>query len=95
MENTELYKRIEKKALEVLKNYLNNKSFTEKKVTDTPNDALSVVNRKYVTLNGTSAQRPTSSVIGQPYLDMTLAAGRGKPVWWNGTGFIDATGTYV
>lgn len=80
---------------EVVKDYMQSPAFSDRKVTDTPTDALGVVNRKYVTLNGPSAARPTSSVVGQSYLDMTLAAGNGKPVWWNGTGFIDATGTYV
>lgn len=82
-------------VVSVVKDYIKSTAFTDRKVTDTPTDALSVVNRKYVTLNGASASRPTSSVIGQMYLDTTLASGRGKPVWWNGTGFIDATGTYV
>lgn len=68
-------------------------SFTARKLTDVPTDALSVVSRKYVTLNGTSANRPKASVLGQHYFDTSL--GNGKPVWWNGTGFVDATGTYV
>ena len=66
-------------------------SFTARKVTDTPTDALSVVPRKYVTMNGNTASRPTSSVVGQFYLDTDL----GMPVWWDGTGFIDAQGNYV
>jgi hypothetical protein len=70
-------------------------AFTSRKLCDTPTDALSVVNLKYVTLNGPSTSRPTASVIGQQYFDTTLAAGNGKPVWWNGTGFVDATGTFV
>lgn len=68
-------------------------TFTDRKITDTPTDALATVNRKYVTLNGTT--RPTSSVVGQFFLDTSLAAGVGKPIWWNGTGWIDATGSYV
>lgn len=67
--------------------------FSARKLTDTPTDALQMVNRKYVTNNGTV--RPTSSVIGQPFLDTSLASGRGKPIWWNGTGWVDATGTFV
>lgn len=68
-------------------------SFTSRKISDTPTDALSLVNRRYITNNGTV--RPTSSVVGQPFIDTSLASGRGKPIWWNGTGWIDATGTYV
>lgn len=78
-----------------LKKYLQTGGFVARKLADTPTDALSVVNRGYVTMNGVSSRRPTASVVGQSYLDMTLASGRGKPVWWNGTGFVDATGAYV
>lgn len=70
-------------------------AFTARKLCDTPTDALSVVNLKFVTLNGTTAKRPTASIIGQSYFDTTLAAGNGKPIWYNGTGFVDANGTYV
>ena len=95
MEDTELQKIIDERFQKLIKEHEQTTGFTDRKLTDTPTDALQVVNRKYVTLNGLSASRPTSSVIGQQYLDMTLASGRGKPVYWNGTGFIDATGTYV
>jgi hypothetical protein len=88
----ELEKKIDKMLDEKIQKYTD---FTARKVTDTPNDSLSVVNRRYVTLNGVSANRPTSSVVGQQYLDMTLAAGNGKPIYWNGTGWIDSSGTYV
>jgi hypothetical protein len=80
----------QQKVIQVVQNYLKGKAFSDRKITDTPTDALSVVNRKYVTLNGASTSRPTSSVVGQFYLDTTL----NKPLWWNGTGFIDATGAY-
>lgn len=76
-----------------VKKQLQSGLFTARKVTDTPTDSLQVVNRKYVTNNGTV--RPTSSVVGQPFLDLSLASGRGKPIYWNGIGWIDATGTYV
>lgn len=73
--------------------YMKGEGFTDRKITDTPTDALQVVNRKYVTLNGTT--RPTSSVVGQSFFDASLASGRGKPITWNGTGWVDATGTYT
>lgn len=79
----------------MMKDFLSGNGFTARKLTDTPTDANQVVSRKYVTMNGTSANRPTSSIIGQVYFDTTLASGNGKPLWWNGTGFVDATGTYV
>lgn len=77
------------KVEQIVKNYLQVSAFSDKKVTDTPTDALGVVNRRYVTLHGTSANRPTASVLGQSYFDTTL----GKPVWWDGTRFVDATGS--
>jgi len=89
MEDKELKKVIDERIKQQLKSGL----FTARKLTDTPTDDLQVVPRKYVTNNGTV--RPTSSVVGQPFLDMTLASGRGKPIYWNGTGWVDATGTYV
>ncbi len=78
---------------ERIKQYQANAGFTARKLTDTPTDDLMVTPRKYVNLNGTV--RPTSSVLGQFFLDMNLASGRGKPIYWNGTGWIDATGAYV
>lgn len=67
--------------------------FTSRKLTDTPTDSLQVVNRKYVTLNGATASRPTSSVVGQFYFDTTLAAGNGRPVWYGPNGWVDSTGS--
>lgn len=69
--------------------------FTARKLTDTPTDNLQVVNRRFVTLNGPSTNRPSGSVMGQQYFDTTLASGRGKTITWNGIGFVDATGVYV
>ncbi len=91
MEDQELNKKIDER----IKLFFKQNGFTQRKLTDTPTDTLSVVNRGYVTNNGVSSNRPTSSVIGQPYFDTTLASGRGKTITWNGTGFVDATGTYV
>ena len=82
---------IKKLIREEMRDYLKSSSFTDRKLTDTPTDTLSIVNRRYVNLNGVTANRPISSVAGQFYFDTTI----GKPVWWNGTGFVDATGTYV
>lgn len=84
---------IKESALQAVKLYNKTSAFVDRKLTDNPTDALQVVNRRYVTLNGTT--RPVSSVVGQFFLDMNLASGRGKPIYWNGTGWIDATGTYV
>ena len=78
----------------IIQDYLKSAGFIERKLTDTPTDSLQVVNRKYVTLNGTVANRPVSSVatIGQPY----YATDTGIPMtytvegWRNGVGSIVA-----
>ena len=74
--------------------YMKNAAFTDRKLTDTPTDSLSVVNRKYLTNNGIVANRPKSSVatVGQPYfatdtnIPMTYSTGG----WRNGSGSIVA-----
>jgi hypothetical protein len=41
---------------------------------------------------GTTVLRPTTSLqVGQFYFDTSL----GIPIWWNGTNWVDATGTVV
>lgn len=89
----ELLKLIDEEIKKVVPMYLQGSAFMDRKLTDTPTDSNQVVSRKYVTLNGTT--RPTSSVVGQSFFDTSLASGRGKPIIWNGTGWVDATGTYV
>lgn len=43
-----------------------------------------------MTASGTTANRPTDFLwIGRMYFDTTL----GQPVWYDGTGWVDATGT--
>lgn len=45
-----------------------------------------------LTASGPTAGRPSSTAfVGQPYFDTTLA----KPVWWNGAGWVDASGASV
>ena len=42
--------------------------------------------------SGTTALRPsTSLLVGQQYFDTTL----GIPIWWNGTNWVNASGTVV
>lgn len=38
---------------------------------------------------GPTASRPASPAAGAPYFDTDL----GKPIWWGGTGWVDATGS--
>lgn len=82
---------LEQKVIKIIEKYQKGKGFTQEKYTDTPTDALSVVPRKYVTRNSTTALRPTTSVLGEFYFDTTA----GLPVWWNGTAYVDAAGNVV
>lgn len=47
--------------------------------------------RMQVVDQGTTATRPPSKAIGQMFFDSTI----GKPIWWNGTTWIDSTGIEV
>ena len=73
--------------------YMKNAAFTDRKLTDTPTDSLSVVNRKYVTLNGLVANRPKSSVatVGQTY----LATDTGIPMTYSTEGWRNGAGSIV
>ena len=77
----------------IVKAYLKTSAFTDRKVTDTPTDAFSVVNRKYVNLNGTVANRPVSSVatIGQSY----FATDTGIPMTYSAEGWRNGIGSIV
>lgn len=56
------------------------------------NQAFEIISDEVDSTNGTTANRPTANLkVGYPYYDTTL----GKPVWWNGTVWKDATGTTV
>ena len=87
--------KLDKKQIwDAIREYNQSQAFVDRKITDTPTDALSVVNRKYVNLNGLVADRPKSSVagVGQSYyatdtnIPMTYSAGG----WRNGVGSIIA-----
>lgn len=83
--------KLKQTIIETIQEYLKSAGFNARKVTDTPTDALAVVNRQFVTLNGLTAARPAAPVTGQFYYDTTI----GKPIWWNGTNWKDATGATV
>lgn len=76
---------------EEVKKQLSGALFTTRKLTDTPTDSLQVVPRKYITRYGTTAQRPTTSVMVEQFYDTTL----GKPIWWNGSTWKDASNNTV
>lgn len=85
---------IDKKQVEaIIKEYLQTSSFTDRKLTDTPTDNLSVVNRRYVNLNGTVANRPKSSVasVGQRYFSTDTKI----PMIYDTTGWINGVGSIV
>ena len=83
----------QQKENQVIRNYLGSKAFSDKKVSDTPEDALSVVNRRYVNLNGSVASRPTSSVaqVGQFY----YSTDTNIPMWFSGTNWRNGVGSVV
>ena len=90
----ETKKQVEEIALKVVRSYNKVSAFTERKTTDTPTDAFSLVNRRFVTLSSNVGARPVSSVaiVGQPFFDttsnipMTYSVGG----WRNGVGSIVA-----
>lgn len=92
--DTELEKEIKIMIKEEVEKILRGSAFTDRKLTDTPTDNLSVVNRRYVTLNGTVANRPKSSVatVGQPYYatDTFIPMTYSTEGWRNGAGSIVA-----
>lgn len=59
-------------------------------------DSVTVLPTSAIVLNlgkGTTANRPTDGQVGV-YFDTTLAAA-GKPIWYTGTAWVDATGAVV
>ena len=85
---------LDKKQVQgIIKEYLGSVGFSDRKVTDTPTDALSVVNRKYVTANGALTVRPVSSVatVGQFYMDTT----NNTPIWYTTAGWRNSVGSIV
>lgn len=85
---------IDDRINKIVPEYLQNRAFTDRKLTDLPTDDLQVVPRRYVNLNGIVADRPRSSVasVGQGYyatdtfIPMTYSA----QGWRNGIGSIVA-----
>jgi hypothetical protein len=88
-----LDKMIDDRVKAILPVYLKQQTFTNRKVTDTPTDALEVVNRRFVTLNGAVANRPNSSVatVGQGY----FATDTNIPMTFSATGWRNGVGSIV
>ena len=91
--DNELENKIDERIKKLVPEILKGSAFTDRKLTDTPTDSLSVVNRRYVTNNGTLANRPASSVatIGQPY----FATDTNIPMTWSATGWRNGVGSIV
>lgn len=67
-------------------------------IRNTMDSALSLTTKQYVddsvsavSSSGTTANRPASPATGAMYFDTDL----GHPIWYSGTGWVDATGTAV
>lgn len=84
-------KEIQAIVLETTKLYAKSSAFVERKLTDVPTDDFAVVNRKYVTANGTFATRPAGAIVGQTYFATNL----GLPAFFNGTNWVSATGSVL
>ena len=91
---SEQIKEIENIIIREIRQYNSGGAFVGRKVTDTPTDSLSLVSRRYVTLNGDVADRPKSSVatVGQHYLatDTNIPMIYTVGGWRNGSGSIVA-----
>lgn len=75
----------------VMPELLRGQAFRDRKLTDTPSDALQVVPRGYVTANGSVAGRPSSPVTGQFY----ISTDTGIPMWYTPAGWRNGVGSIV
>lgn len=93
MEDFKLNKLIDERALKIVRDYMKSSAFTDRKLTDTPTDSLSVVNRRFVTLNGAVTSRPSSSVatVGQHY----YATDTNIPMTYSSSGWVNGVGSVV
>ena len=88
-ENT---KKIDERIKKLVPEIFKGSAFTDRKLTDTPTDNISVVPRKYVTMNGSVAGRPINSVVGQFYFNTDT----NTPMWRGATGrFYNGVGSIV
>jgi dihydroorotate dehydrogenase len=54
-------------------------------------DMRAIVEELYEGLSGTTAARPTTTVVGLMYFDTTLNI----PIWWRGAAWVNASGSVV
>lgn len=95
MIDKEQKKEVEAIVAEMLRNY-DSASYKKRRTVDTPIDSYSIVNRRFVTLNGAVTSRPRSSVavVGQPYFatDTNIPMTFDGTSWRNGVGSVVAAG---
>lgn len=84
---------MKKLILTVVKEYEKSGAFVGRKVIDTPVDAFSFVNRRFVTLSSNLGSRPVSSVavVGQRFFDTT----NNVPIWYTTAGWRNSVGSVV
>lgn len=89
----ETEKKVEEISLKVVQKYNKTMAFTDRKLTDTPTDAFSTINRRFVTLSSNIGARPVSSVVvvGQRYFDTT----NNTPIWFTVGGWRNSVGSVV
>ncbi len=96
MLNREQKQEVKNMVQEMIKENDSSSSFREARSVPTPTDSYSIVNRRYVTLNGVVADRPRSSVatVGQPYFatDTAIPMTFDGDNWRNGVGSVVAAG---
>ncbi len=90
MEENDIKKLIKE---EVAKQLPKQEGFIDRKLTDTPTDALSLVNRRFVTLSSNLGSRPVSSVavVGQRFFD----TGANIPLFYTVAGWRNSVGSIV
>ena len=89
----QIKKEIKQVITETIREYNRSSAFNGRTLTDTPTDALSVVNRKFVTLSSNLGARPVSSVavVGQRFFDLT----NNVPIWYTTAGWRNSVGSIV
>ena len=74
-----LFEEIPKQTiLDYITYYMGDYGFIDRKITDTPTDAYSIVNRKFVA----TGVQPSSPVVGQSYFDGS------KQQFWSGSSWV-------
>ena len=93
MLDEETKKQIKEMVLKVVREYNTTSAFIDKKLTDTPTDNFSLVNRRFVTLSSNLGARPVSSVavVGQRFFD----TGANVPIWYTVAGWRNSVGSII